>query len=246
MGADFRLGIQSYTFRTFKTLDSLLDAVSKTGLSSVEIWPGHLPFDLPEAEIRDALARVADAGIAVDGYGAVDFTGDDAHDRAIMSFAGMAGVKTLTVVNMDDASFPYVTRLCDEYDVNIALHNHGHGLRWGTAESLREAFAKTSPRIGLCIDTAWCIDVKEKPLQWIEEFGDRLYGVHLKDFSYDSGERRDVIVGTGGLDLPAFMRKLKELEFGGYLSMEYEGDVDNPLPSAIECVNAIKGVIQAL
>jgi len=246
MATDFRLGIQSYTFRAFKSLEELAGAVVKTGLSYVEIWPGHLSYELSVEEQKAALSVIADAGLTVDGYGAVDFNEDEKHSRRIFSFAKLAGIRTLTVVGIDPSLFGPVGKLCDEYDINIALHNHGEKFRWGSAESLAEAFSATSPRVGLCLDTAWCIDAGEEPCEWLERFGERLYGVHLKDFAYESGKRRDVIVGTGGLALPQFMLQLRQLGFDGYMSMEYEGDVDNPLPSAIECVNAIRSVINEL
>jgi sugar phosphate isomerase/epimerase len=246
MAADFRLGIQSYTFRAFKQLEQLTDAVGRAGLSYVEIWPGHLSYELSEEEQEAALSHIKDAGLTIDGYGAVDFNEDEQQSRRILSFAKRAGLRTLTLVGTAPDVFASLTKLCDEYDINVALHNHGKRIRWGTSETLNEAFAVASPRIGLCLDTAWCIDAGENPVEWLELFGNRLYGVHLKDFAYDNGGRRDVIVGRGGLDLPAFMRRLEQLGFDGYMSVEYEGDVDDPLPSAIECVNEIKSVIEAL
>ena len=64
------------------------------------------------------------------------------------------------------------------------------------------------------------------------------------------GERplahRPVIVGTGGLDLPAFMKRLDAMGFTGYMSLEYEGDADNPLPKVKECITVIRKVISGL
>jgi sugar phosphate isomerase/epimerase len=78
----------------------------------------------------------------------------------------------------------------------------------------------------------------------VDRYGDRLYGVHLKDFVFDDqGNHEDVIIGTGGLDLPEFLRRLKGVGFDGYMSIEYEGDVDDPLPAVIECVRVITEAI---
>jgi sugar phosphate isomerase/epimerase len=64
------------------------------------------------------------------------------------------------------------------------VHNHG-GKHWlGSSEALSYLFGRSSPRIGLCLDTAWCFDSGEDPLQWTEKFADRLVTVHLKDFVY--------------------------------------------------------------
>ena len=78
-------------------------------------------------------------------------------------------------------------------------------------------------------------------MEAIDLFADRIYGVHLKDFVFDeSGGHEDVIIGTGGLDLPGLMTRLREIGFNGYMSIEYEGDPEHPLPAVIECVQAAK------
>ena len=70
-----------------------------------------------------------------------------------------------------------------------------------------------------------------------------LCGVHVKDFVFDRAARpEDVVVGTGNLDLPAFQQKLTEVGFTGPAILEYEGDVDDPVPALTECVAAIRGI----
>ena len=138
-------------------------------------------------------------------------------------------------------------RLAEEYGVNVAVHNHGRSHQYGRFDQLQAILGRSSRRIGLCLDTAWFLDADCDPLEAADLFQDRLYGVHLKDFVFDSqGGHRDVIIGTGGLDLPGLMRRLRDVGFGGYLSIEYEGDPDNPLPQVIECVQAIRSVIASL
>ena len=74
-----------------------------------------------------------------------------------------------------------------------------------------------------------------------EKFASRLHGVHVKDFIYDRARNpKDVIIGTGNLDLPKFMTVLKQANFTGPVVIEYEGDVENPVPALKECVAALK------
>ena len=47
-------------------------------------------------------------------------------------------------------------------------------------------------------------------------------------------------IGTGNLDLPKFMGALKKINFTGPLVIEYEGDIENPVPALKECVAALK------
>jgi len=160
----------------------------------------------------------------------------------------MAGVKAITSnVSDDDAAIAMTERLAEEFDINIAIHNHGQKHRWGSTEQLDELFGKTSKRFGLCLDTAWMLDAGGDPLAAVDKYADRLMGVHLKDFTFDAdGKAQDVIVGTGGLNLLELMRKLNAMDYSGYMSLEYEGDVDAPLPSVMMCLGAIRTAIDAM
>jgi len=78
-------------------------------------------------------------------------------------------------------------------------------------------------------------------VQWVEEFGTRVHGVHYKDFVFgEDASYRDVIVGTGNLNLPAFVAALEKVGFDGMAVIEYEGEPDNPLPALKECVNKMR------
>jgi len=246
MAAEFRLGIQSYCFRKFLPLPDLIAALKQAGLSYVEIWPRHIPFDSPAGVQAEALATLRKSGVTVDSYGVIGFDSDEAKNRKIFDFAKRAGVRAMSADPSPDA-LELVESLCDEYDINLAVHNHGKKHRYGRFDQLDELFGKTSARIGLCLDTAWLLQVGQDPVEAIGRYEKRLYGVHLKDFVFDAeGRPTDVIIGTGGLNLPAFMGRLNRMGFNGYLSLEYEGDADNPLPKVKECIAAVRKVIAGL
>ena len=249
MGTDFRLGIQSYCFRKFKPLDSLIDCLKKVGLKYFELWPGHQPAnDAPEA-LDAALAALARAGIQPDGYGAVRLDADEAKARRIFEFCKRAGLTALTVTEVAADAEKLADGLAEEYGVNIALHNHGRRHDLGRYDAIQALLDRTSQRFGVCLDTAWALDADEDPLAGVDRFGARLYGVHLKDFVFDGpAERphRDVIIGTGGLDLPAFMKRLDGIGYRGFLSLEYEGNPEDPFAEVISCKDAVENAIAAL
>ena len=246
MAAEFRLGIQSYCFRKFLSLEALVGALQEAGLSYVEIWPRHIPADADPADVDRALATLKENGITVDSYGCVSFGTDEAADRKVFEFCRKAGIRAISA-DPDPQALPLLERLCQEYDINLAVHNHGRKHRYGRGQQLDELFGNTSPRIGLCLDTAWLLQVGEDPVQAARRYRERLYGVHLKDFVFDEeGRPEDVIVGTGGLDLPALMGELRDLGFTGYLSLEYEGDPEDPLPKVKECIAAVRRAIANL
>ena len=247
MAAEFRLGIQSYCFRKFQPISRLIDCLRQVGLKYVEIWPGHLDLNAGSDAVRQGLDAVRQAGIKIDSFGTVRFGNDEAAVRQVLDFCRLAGLRSFTCADVADEAVAMVDRLCDEYDLNLAIHNHGRKHSLGRYEAMQRLFSRTSKRFGVCLDTAWALDAGEDPLAALDLFGERLYGVHLKDFVFDaSGKPKDVILGQGGLDMPAFMAKLNAMNYAGYLSIEYEGNPDDPMAEVGQCVGVVRDTIASL
>jgi inosose dehydratase len=235
-----QLGIQSYCFRGFKALAEVLPRLKACGVSTVELSGVHGDFT------RDADAMIAEcraAGVRIASIGVERFTGNVARERLLAEFMRKAGGSVIAVDFEPGAGadvFRAAERVADEFDLRLAIHNHG-GRHWlGNTQMLAHVFARTSPRIGLCLDTAWALDAHEDPVAMAEKFADRLYGVHLKDFIFDrAGRQSDVVIGEGNLDLPKMLALLEANERTASVVIEYEGDIANPGPALTQCVQKI-------
>ena len=234
------LGIQSYCFRGFKTLAEVLPRLKACGVATVELSGVHGDFE------RDADAIVAQcraAGVRIASIGVSRFDGNLAAWRRLGEFMRKAGAKVIAADFDPGATaetFRAAERLADEFDLRLAIHNHG-GRHWlGNAQMLAQVFATTSPRIGLCLDTAWALAAHEDPVALAEKFADRLYGVHLKDFVFDrAGKQSDVVIGEGNLDLPKMLALLEANEHTASVVIEYEGDIADPGPALTKCVKKV-------
>jgi len=242
--AEFRLGIQSWTFRNFKVLDELIGFMNKAGVSYVELYPGgQLPHEKGEEIIIAGLDKLKKAGITLDSFGVCGFSLNEDANRKIFEFAKIAGLKALSA-DIDPEAINAVENLSKDYNIKLAIHNHGRAHRYGKIEQLQDIFKKTGRNIGLCLDTAWMLDAGGDPVEAAKMFGERLYGVHLKDFTFSAdGKPKDVVLGEGGLKLKEFFQTLESLNFNGYLSIECEGEPENPLPQVIACVKKVRDVI---
>ena len=80
--------------------------------------------------------------------------------------------------------------------------------------------------------------------QQVRHMGARNFGLHLKD--HDNSKKTDVIFGQGVLDVPGILKALKELNFKGYISIEYEAHADNPSPDMKACVEVFKESVKKL
>ena len=237
------LGVQSYCFRGFKENAKVAELIRQCGLSRVELCGVHADF-MNEKEFDGVIETYRKAGVSIVSIGVQGFNNDAARERKFFEFAKRAGAKVMGVdfgVNTAPACFRTAEQLADEFDINLAIHNHG-GRHWlGCAAMLRHVFATTTPRIGLCLDTAWAMDSGEDAVAMVREFGQRLYGLHVKDFIFDLARRpKDVVAGQGNLDLKKLLAALKEVNFAGAGVFEYEGDVDNPVPALTHSVAQIR------
>lgn len=232
------LGIQSFCYRNYSN-EGIAEELKKIDVGALEICQRHV--DATNADqVEEVLKLYQTAGIKLTSFGINPYTADEAVVRPLFEFAKKAGIKLLGA-NPDPNSYELLERLCEEYDVRLAIHNHGiKDEKHGTIENLQAILSKTSDRIGLCIDTGWMIDAGQDPIAAARQFGDRVYGIHFKDFSYDQdGNRKEAILGEGKLDLSGLMTALKEIGFNGYGTIEYEGSPDNPTPNIKKCVDAI-------
>ena len=240
-------GVQSYCFRHFKDNVEVAKLVREIGLDKIEVCAVHANFDDAES-VKAAAKTYADAGVAVVSIGVETFTGDEAHARRRFEAVRAFGAKHLSchfkVDSFQDA-VPQVARLAAEYDVRVALHNHGGYMFGGSPDVVEHVLRLGGERVGLCLDTAWCTQIgphRGRPVQWASEsFRGRVYGVHYKDFTFESNAQwQDVVVGTGNLDLPALVAALDAGGFDGYAVIEYEADVENPVPALKRCVESMR------
>ncbi len=242
------IAVQSWCYRAFKTLDAFLPQLTATGVSATELCGVHANFADP-ADGAAVAERCRAAGVSVVAIGVEYLTGTAA-DRPRFEWCRAAGVRHMsisfqpTALDDDAAGLKLIERLGDEFDLQLGIHNHG-GYDWlGNPTMLAYVLGKCGRRIGLHLDTAWAIDAKQNPVEMAERFAGRLVGVHVKDFTYSPGRQpSDVVIGTGGLDLPKFTALLASADFAGPLVIEYEGDENDPVPALSECVARLRAAV---
>ena len=245
IGIEGGVGVQSYCFRAFRDLASMLEGVCRAGYGSVELCAVHVDFDKPD-EFEAVAEAVRGAGVRIVSIGVEGLADNREVERRRFEFLKVCGARFMSV-DFDPAAVPGAYRTAEElaeaYDVRLAIHNHG-GRHWlGSAQMLERVFAETGERIGLCLDTAWAMHAHEDPVEMASRFGRRLFGLHLKDFVFDrAGRHEDVVVGSGNLDLGALKAVLDEASFDGYAVVEYEGDAADPVPALRACREAVEKV----
>ena len=237
-------GVQSYCFRHFKDNEVLAQKVRAIGLEKIELCGVHADFSQPEA-FKEVVAIYKKAGISVVSIGVQTFEGRDT-EKAWFECAAIAGARHISchfTVSTFMQSVPKVRRWSKEFGIRVGIHCHGGYQFGGQPDVLDYLINLGGPEIGLCIDTAWAMQIGPhpgNPVEWAKRFAGKVYGIHYKDFVFDrNGQWNDTIVGQGNLDLPAFNKALAAGGFDGMAVIEYEADVENPDPALKRCVESM-------
>ncbi|MBD3176376.1 MAG: TIM barrel protein [Armatimonadia bacterium] len=234
-----KIGIQSFTFRTF-SMERCVASVAELGVSFIEFCGVHIKVDAPQAERNTVQSVLARYDVVCNAYGVEALTDDESANRVKFDFAKEWGVDVLTA-DPTPESFDCLDKLVDEYDIRVAIHNHGPGHRWAKYEDIAEAIKDHDPRIGYCVDTGHFLRVEgQHPCEILEAAGDRLHGVHLKSMDIES---REYPLGAGALDLKKTLETLQQVSFTGPISIEYEEDPEDPRPELGKSLDLIRNLL---
>jgi sugar phosphate isomerase/epimerase len=240
----FPVGVQSYSLRNF-SVEEAIRHLQGMGVHYVEFFSKHLdPNGTPEQDAAvKKLLQAAD--IKISAHGVNSFGGDHAANKKIFDFAKRIGFKTITA-NPRPEAFESLDKLVAEYDIRIAIHNHGPGALFDKLAGLQKAIAGHDKRIGACVDCGHYIRSGEDPVKCVLELGDRVYGVHMKDEKEaNTRASSNVVIGKGHLDVVGLFKALRQVKFpaDGALSLEYEANPANPIDDMKACLEVAKEAI---
>ena len=243
--AGLNLGIQLYSLRGYP-VDEALRHASEIGFRHVEFYPGMYPLNSTSEQIAAMNKKLADLGLTISAHGVNGFGADAAANRKVFEFAKAAGIRILGADPAPEA-FTSLDELVKEFDIRIAIHNHGPKHRYNKVLDVLKAIEKHDERIGACADLGHFIRSGENPVEVIRLLKGRLYGIHLKDFKDQQEKTQGVILGKGHLDVPAVFAALEQVNFpaDGALSLEYEENPKDPLADIRACYEVATSALAA-
>jgi len=246
----WRICCQLYTFRD-RSFYEALEVIAGMGVRRVE--PAFfLPLSkeqpnlktgesLPPDKRREMKQRMNDLGISMPTYYA-PIEGDKDAYRKIFDFAKEMEVETLVAEPPPDV-FATLDGLCQEYKINLAVHNHpeGPGSKYWNPDTLLKACEGRSSRIGACPDTGHWVRSGLDTLDSLKKYQKRIITVHLKDAA-ESGKRdsRDVPLGTGKASYSAILKQLYDWKWRGVMTVEYEHQSPQLVQDVSQCVSFVE------
>ena len=242
-----RLGLASYTFRNFNRaqLIGFMQQLNMFALNAKDV-KDHLPMD-PQQEAA-ALSDYTDAGIKLHAAGAIYFAKDeDADIRAKFEYCKRAGIGVIVAGDPAPETLPRIEKFVKEYDIRIAIHNHGpEDKLWPSPLDVLKAVKGMDPRIGCCIDVGHTLRTGTDVVQAIHETGPRLFNVHMKDLTNSESKESQVAVGEGKMPVRRMFEALIATKYQGFVDLEYEVHPDNPMPGVSASFAYMRRVLAGL
>ena len=246
----WRLSCNLYTFRD-RSFYEALDVIAGLGIRCVE--PAFfLPLskEQPDLKTNEALAagqrremkkRLDDRGLKMASYYA-PLEADVKAFRKVFDFAQEMGVETL-VAEPPAEVFEALDRLCQEYKMNLGIHNHSEaaGSKYWRPENVLKVCAGRSKAIGGCPDTGHYVRTGLAPVECLKKLDGRIITVHLKDAAeLGNPESRDVPLGEGKANFAQVLQTLRALKFRGLATIEYEYLSPQLVDDVAKCVKFVE------
>jgi sugar phosphate isomerase/epimerase len=242
-----KLGVASYTFREFSRAQMIgyLKQINVSDLNAKDV-KDHLPTD--PAQEAQAVADYTAAGIKLHAAGAIYFPKDEDDDiRSKFEYCKRAGIKVIVAGDPSPASLPRVEKFVKEYDIRIAIHNHGpEDKLWQSPLDILKLIKNMDPRIGCCIDVGHTARAGTDVVEAIHEVGPRLFNMHMKDLADMKVKESQVAVGQGKMPVREIFEALIATKYAGFVDLEYEIHGDDPMPGVIESFAYMRGVLTGL
>lgn len=232
----WRLGMQVWSFRRF----TLFEAIEKTrqlGLYWLEAFPGQkikpdsdMTFG-PQmtAQQRQAiLDKLAEEGVRLAAFGVVDIPEAAEQAEALFAFAKQMGIETIAAEPKPE-QLDLLDALCQKYQVKLAIHNHPKDSFYWHPQTVLDVCKGRSRWIGACADVGHWVRSGLDPVECLKQLSGRIHTLHIKEV--DSQTNGDVVWGLGQNRIPAILKQLHQQGFEGLLSIEYEAEWDDNLPS---------------
>jgi sugar phosphate isomerase/epimerase len=277
----WKIGTQAYSFRMF-TLEEALNKADSIGLKYVEGYPGQkigagiegtMDYHMEVSKRDSVLLMLKRKGISILSYGVVTPRSEDDWKQLFEFVKGM-GLKQF-VSEPEPQFIPLVSKLADQYQINVAIHNHPRPSRYWSADTLIKYTNGYSKRLGSCSDIGHWIRSGLDPVQMLKKLQGRIFELHVKDLNEKpsaeysafllsrspAGQRptgqagnatqppagpHDVPWGSGISNIKAVLQELKRQGFKGPLFAEYEYNWMTNAPEIAESVKYVREVVKTM
>jgi sugar phosphate isomerase/epimerase len=241
----FHLAVAGYTFLAYNNnLDKVIEVLQAADIKYISLKNFQLPYDSNKQQIDEVVGKFKGAGIEVYGLGVIYLKTEKEVDNAF-SYAQLAGVKVIIAAPVYEV-LPYVEKKAKEYNIRVAIHNHGpEDKLFPDIDTIYEKIKSMDARMGICLDIGHTFRCGHDPAAMLLKFKDRIYDMHIKDVDAPVEKGNSLINGRGKIDFISLVKALDKSGYSGMCSLEYEQKGD-PAMGVAECAGYFRGVLRSI
>jgi sugar phosphate isomerase/epimerase len=241
----WRLSNTCYTFNSL----CFFDAVEKTAALGVRYVEGfswqpvskerndrQMNDTMPPPLRKEVKRRLDDLGVKLLSCYLADLPNNESAARRKFDFGKDMGLEYF-VSEPAPAAMDLVEKLCDEYGISLAIHNHPKpsSVYWNPAKIVEVTRGRTK-RLGACCDTGHWVRSGLKPVDCLKLLEGRIISFHLKDIAeFGKVNAVEVPWGTGTSDIEGILKEVRRQEIRPVIAIEYERPGDT-LPALRQCI----------
>jgi sugar phosphate isomerase/epimerase len=248
-----RLGFFTNAYRYFP-FEFAMESLARYGYEGIELWAkgDHItPYDSPVQwqAIKDLIDSYGFEVYAISAH--LDFVAPEEETRRLnidkflkvldmAEFFGVERVHTASGGLYEDYSFEKqeehfmraleaITDKASKLGLKVGLEAEPE--KWlSTPEQLIEIIDNRFSRdvFGVVVDLGHAYGVGFTPEEYLEKLTPYLLQVHFDDVRESDFPHRHLIPGEGDIDFPSVFKKLHEIGYDGWLSMELNRHNDDP------------------
>ncbi|WP_134089284.1 sugar phosphate isomerase/epimerase [Olivibacter sp. XZL3] len=236
----FKLGIAGYSFVNFN-LDESLQMMKKVDVHYLCIKDFHLPYNSSAEQIAAFHAKLKSFDVTGYAVGPIYMKTKDEIDKGF-DYAKRVGVDLIIgIPNHEDLG--YVAEKTKEYNIRYAIHNHGpEDKLYPNASVIYDLIKDLDARVGICFDMGHNKRDGRDSVADLQKYSKRIFDMHLKNVTAATKEGTTCELGRGVIDIPAYVKMLRKINYTGSCSLEYEKDMKDPLAGIAESVGYFRGV----
>jgi sugar phosphate isomerase/epimerase len=236
---ELKLGIQTWTLRNL-SFEKMVDFAVKQNLKYLELIPAHIDPNGPWDETRKKKEILTQKGLIPYTFGVAATSLNKDENRKLFEFAKFMGMKLLVIEPNDFRIFDNLEELVKEYDIKLAIHNHGIRSMYGNPLVVQNILKHRDSRLGVCLDIGWLTSARFDAAQVFKEYQGRVFDIHLKDKKVTGTENGDVAVdtfiGEGSTKFKELFKVLKESKYEGVLAIETDNNLKDPTEHVTKAV----------
>ncbi|MBI4624129.1 MAG: sugar phosphate isomerase/epimerase [Verrucomicrobia bacterium] len=232
-----QLGLQTWTCNTM-TFEQVVEFAVKHQLTQIQFIAAHLNPTGPKEETLRKKAVLEARGLKAYSFGVNKTTVDKEENRKLFEFARLMGIKVIIVEPRNPAEWDNLEELVKEYDIKLAIHNHGKGSVYGDPATVLAVLAKRDRRIGVCLDVGWVTAAGFDVAKVFRDYGDRVYDMHFKDKKIEpSADGKtvaiDTEIGRGQSNYAGLFAEVRKSGWSGVMAIETDSKAFQANPNTM-------------